>query len=127
MLSAPAICQRRGQVLLGRPICQQGFRKLLSLGSNRYTRLKQAASQGELAPVDGRSAPRRHSFVGKQGVEALRKRSLIAEYLQELYDTISEPMPDANQSIKRKAAVQTEAGDLVTQGKSPMAQWCNPN
>ena len=49
---------RRQQSLFGHKVCQQAFRALLGLGSERWRRLKKCAQMGQKAPVDGRSLPR---------------------------------------------------------------------
>ena len=117
MLKATPACHRRKQVVLHRPVCQQAFRKLIGIGSKRYVRLRSAASKGVTPPIDGRSAPQRKLF---RNPKVAGRRAMITEFLEELYQTLSEPMPDANQStaaVKRKADGHTEAGDLLTEGK----------
>ena len=89
---------RLGQILLGNPVCQRSFRKLLGIGSNRYTKLKKAASEGlAMAPLDGRRAPRRGTHKHPQHAS---KRALVIEFLEELRNSISEPLPEANQDPK---------------------------
>ena len=108
MLSQPVPHGRRGQMLLGHPVCAHTFRKLLNLGSNRFTRLKAAAVAGEKAPLDKRSVPQVASF-DVRNLAHLQKRELIVEFLEELWQTVSEPMPEASQRSmgKRKKASET--------------------
>lgn len=88
---------RYAQVLLGRPVCQQACRRLLGIGSARYTRLKKAASEGlAQAPLDGRKVSKKKTFQAKTA--HLRKRAIIVEFLEELRNSISEPLPEANQN-----------------------------
>lgn len=94
---------KRQQALLGHPVCQNAFRKFLNLGSARYTRLKRAAAAGERAPLDGRCHSQKVSF-DSRNAQHKEKREVIHEFLEELYQTVSEPMPEANQSTKRKSA-----------------------
>ena len=89
---------RKGQVLLGKPVCQNAFRRLVGIGPDRYCKLKTAAVKGLPPPVDGRERPRKLDGTNK---ESLRKRALIEEFLEELFQTLSEPMPELT-ARKRK-------------------------
>ena len=88
------------QSLLGQPVCQSAFKRLLGLGAQRYARLRHAASVGEAAPLDGRTLPRKLLLKTKTSLE---RRRVVTEFLSELYNTLSEPMPEANRSLKRKS------------------------
>ena len=105
---AASSTDRRAQTLLGHPVCQHAFRKLLNLGSSRYYRLKAAAAAGERAPLDARFQPQESKFDSRHQ-RYLAKRELIVEFLEELYQTVSEPMPEANQHSTRKAAETNSA------------------
>lgn len=100
---------RRSLTLLGRPICQQGFRKLLGLGSNRFHRLKTCAQTGSPAPVDGR-------FLKKKGSHGNLKqtahRQAIIGFLEEIYISLSEPMPEAKGPLRgnKRLAFQRRRG-----------------
>ena len=83
---------RRQQILLGRPVCQHSFRQLLGVGATRFQKLKSAADSNEMPATDGRRRPRKDDGTNP---ESLRKRQLITEFLTELYNTLSEPMPEA--------------------------------
>ena len=65
----------------------------------RYTRLKKAASEGlAQAPLDGRKVSKKNTF--KSNTAYLRKRAIIVEFLEEMRNSISEPLPEANQNPK---------------------------
>ncbi|CAL1139077.1 unnamed protein product [Cladocopium goreaui] len=90
---------RCAQKLLGRPVCQRAFRRLLGIGSMRYTRLKKAGSEGlAQAPLDGRKVSKKNTF--KSNTAYLRKRAIMVEFLEEMRNSISEPLPEANQNPK---------------------------
>eukprot|EP00435_Cladocopium_sp_Y103_P033393 s250_g8.t1 len=88
------------QVLLGRLVCQDAFRRLLGIGASRYARLKRAAVTGAPVPLDGRRLKKPLLAKNKASVV---KRSIITSYLTELYHTLSEPMPEASQSLKQSS------------------------
>lgn len=94
----PPTSMKRGQVLLGKAVCQAACRKLLGLGSARYTRLRRCAMRGETAPLDGRTITSGKSFargVFLKNQQSKSNRGLITEFLEHLYHTRSEPMPEA--------------------------------
>ena len=103
----------RQQMLFNRPVCQNAFRRLLGIGSGRYTRLKRAAVTGTAPPLDGRYIKK--PFIANNSCAAA-KRACIVEFLTELESTLSEPMPEANQSTARlrataiKVVAEGEAG-----------------
>lgn len=84
-------------ILLGRLVCQHAFRRLLGLGPTRYYKLKRSARLGEAPPLDGRSVPREHSFVSQR--QSLEKRSKIIDFLQEMWNTVAESMPEATEKL----------------------------
>ena len=90
---------RKERVILKRPVCQQGFRKILGVGATRYSKLTKSVALGQPAPLDGRSRPRQDD--GSQP-GSMRKRALVLEFLEELRQTVAEAMPEA--SGKRKAS-----------------------
>ena len=78
------------QVILGRPVCRQAFCRLLGIGHGRFQKLKAAVSKGTPL-VDGR-------FVRKvASSKPHANRVLVTEFLEELYQTLSEPMPEASE------------------------------
>ncbi|CAK9007548.1 Modification methylase ScrFIA [Durusdinium trenchii] len=101
--SAADVCGPPRHALFGRTICQRAFKKLLGLGSTRYTKLRRAALSNLCAPIDGRTLPRQ--FLLKTKTDSLRKRALVTEFLEWLYNAVSEPIPEAKGDLvnKRKA------------------------
>ena len=75
---------------MGEPVCKRGMMKLLGVGKHRFQRLYLAASEGrEDAPLDGRYIPK--------GPQALsEKKSKVFDFLQGLYKTAAECLPDGN-------------------------------
>lgn len=70
-------------------MCSHAFCKLLGLGKARFTRLRRNVRQGALE-VDGR-------FVAKARTKApTANRRLVHDFLEELWNTLSEPMPEAD-------------------------------
>lgn len=102
-MSLPNDCQAAGKrtmFLVGRPTCQQSFAKLLGLGSQRFRRLQKCAKSGVKAPMDGRS------------VKRANHRQAIVEFLQEIYISLSEPMPEAKGPVRghQRLAFQRRGG-----------------
>jgi hypothetical protein len=89
---------RKRHLLLGKAVCQQAIRRLLQIGSDRCSRLRKCAQTGATAPLDGRRTKR--ASICKNKVSEL-KRATIVEYLTELFQQVSEPMPEANQSLHK--------------------------
>ena len=103
-----------GQTLLGKPVCQSAFKKLLGIGSDRYAKLKRCAINGVAAPMDLRTVGRKMLIRPKLA----KKRELIVEFLEWLYTTVSEPMPEATGQVKRKVDdAELDQGDRP---KKPM-------
>lgn len=75
---------------MGEPVCKGGIMKLLGVGKHRFQRLYLAATEGkEAAPLDGRYIPK--------GPQALsEKKSKVFDFLQGLYKTAAESLPDGN-------------------------------
>eukprot|EP00435_Cladocopium_sp_Y103_P050310 s3758_g15.t1 len=100
---------RKGHILLGKFVCQNACRRLLQIGSGRYTRLRKCAQSGQAAPLDGRRV--RKKMICKH-TDSVRKRALITEYLTELYHQVSEPMPEANRALQKLKDEAMAAGSL---------------
>lgn len=81
----------------------------MGIGSGRYTRLKSAAAKGEAAPLDGRTLRRGANQCNQRN--SIRKRSLVIEYLTELYHKVSEPMPEAGKLLKKPEEELQDDGD----------------
>ena len=82
--------------LLGQPVCQQAFQRLLGLGSRRSRKLFNAHANNEPAPADGRFLKQNKLFRKQKG--SAGKREIVVEFLEEIYHTISEPMPESKGS-----------------------------
>ena len=95
------------QVILDRPVCRQAFCRLLGVGHGRFQKLKAAVSKGTPV-VDGR-------FVRKvASSQPHANRVLVHEFLEELYQTLSEPMPEA-----REVTTVMKLGFRRRKGKRP--------
>lgn len=93
---------------LGKAVCQSAFRRLVGLGPTRFEKLRHAELHDEGAPIDRRTLPRKLICNRKVSIE---RRSAVTEFLSELYNTLSEPMPEANSTLKRKADFAFGKGD----------------
>ena len=114
---------RKGQSLLEKPVCQNAFRRLLTLGPLRFEKLKAAASNNTAPPMDGRRRPRRLDGTNK---ESIRKRALVEEFLERLYHTLSEPMPELTARARVDATQPPALRPLRfrrTRGKRPGKQY----
>lgn len=81
---------------LGLPICNRGFCRLLGIGKTRFSTLSKSVRAGDrVAPLDGRYLPR---GPGKQS----HKRSLVYDFLHNLWLTTGESLPDAGHSSSNK-------------------------
>ena len=86
----------RSLTLLGHPTCNRGFQKLLGVGLARFQRLSQAVKQGApVAPLDMR-------YVPKDSSKQSHKRSLVFDFLHNLYLTAGESLPDCAHSSSNK-------------------------
>ena len=85
--------------LFGQAVCRHAFRSLLGLGGGRFRKIHQAVTHGSPVPRDGRFV--RREFTAK----AHENRVLVAEFLSEIYNTISEPLPEQH-------GVEVVSGDL---------------
>lgn len=100
---------RKSLHILDRNICQNAFCKLYGVGSDRFRKLWACAKNGIAAPMDGRAV--RNAFKHSSGVKSMHRQKII-EFLQELYDTLSEPMPEAKGPVRgdRRLAFQRRRG-----------------
>lgn len=109
MLQAGKVGQHRFS-LLGKSICSHAWRRLLGIGSGRFWKLSRAARLQLPVPVDGRFVTRRF------GAKVLHQnRVLVAEFLQEIYNTIAEPLPERHggedDSVNRGTGSKNENND----------------
>ena len=82
----------RGFSVLGKPVCWHACQVLLGLGSSRMNKLRQAASKREDPPWDGRFLPQTCTYVNSK--RKVGQREVVTEFLEELYNTVAEPMPE---------------------------------
>ena len=75
----------------GEAVCQRAFRVLLGIGTGRFRKLRAAAVKKETVPLDQRFQKREFLATNKQ---SCRKRECIVEFLEELYETAAEPLPN---------------------------------
>ena len=81
---------------LGHPICNRGFCKVLGIGRNRFQTLMKATREGApVPPTDGRFLPK---GPGKQS----HTRSLVFDFLHNLWLTTGESLPDTCHSSSNK-------------------------
>lgn len=104
-----AAFERRSIRMFGRHLCQDAFRSLLGIGSARFRRLWHCAQHGCKPPTDGRSLKKSHSH--SSGPKSANRQAIIG-FLQELYITLSEPLPEAKGPVRgdRKLAFQRRRG-----------------
>lgn len=74
---------------MGTPVCQETWRQIWQIGTSRFRRLKLAVSQGHrAAPVDLR-------FLKKKATgERAALRSAVFSFLQNLWETVGEVLPE---------------------------------
>ena len=101
---------------LGRRVCFGGLITLLGLGSGRAHRLRSAAVQGAECPLDGRLAKVRPLV--KVGL-ASHKRSLIFDFLTNIYLRHSEPAPECSSAGKQPEEKQLQFRRACRRGKRP--------
>ena len=77
--------------LNGYKVCNKTWRLLLGIGKNRFQRLRSAAIKDLDCPVDERFQPKKHLYLPKGG----EIRAAIVEFLQTMYLTVAEPLPEA--------------------------------
>ena len=83
-------------------VCMKGLAKLLGVGSGRLYKMRAAARDGQDCPMDKRLRTGQCSLRWSQ---QSYKRQLIFDYLQELYQKHSEPVPEVNASNDRRQTV----------------------
>ena len=106
--------QKRGLVLQGEHVCQRSFRMMLGLGKQRFGRLRAAViNQQEDCPIDQRFLPRKYAHLPKDTV-----RPRVVEFLQKLYESTAEPLPEAY-SVQAPVAVGQPQVMVRRRGKRP--------
>ena len=93
-----------GQEVLGQPVCAQAFCRLLGIGHGRFQKLKSGVKRGAV-PMDNRFINRsKHRKVSEN-------RVIVHDYLMEIYEKLSEPMPEASEcSMVRCMAFRKRKG-----------------
>ena len=82
--------------LLGHPMCNKGFMRLLGIGKGRFRGFMDATRHGhETCPLDGRYMP---GSPKKQS----EKRAAVYDWLHNLYTTAGETLPDSNHTSSNK-------------------------
>lgn len=97
MLKQQGLQERRGLRLAGHRVCQRTFRCFIGLAKSRFSRLRTAALDGEqVCPLDGRSVPKEKSVLPHNSC-----RAEVVEFLEQLYHTVAEPLPEAGNEMLR--------------------------
>ena len=94
ILKVNAGAGRRSQVLLGKTLCQSALQMLLGVGTSRMSKLFKAVKKGEEPPLDGRFVTQARMF--RRTKRLAGKREVVIEFLEELYNTIAEALPEIN-------------------------------
>lgn len=82
--------------LLGRPLCGKAFRKVFHLGNHRFHWICKSVREGSITcPMDLRSVPTRLTRVKGP------KRATVFDFLQGLWNTTAEKLPDSSNNRKR--------------------------
>jgi hypothetical protein len=84
------------QSLFGIPLCSSSFRRLIGLGQDRFQKLRKSVVEGLPVPRDGRFVARKNSFNVKS-----EKRQLCVEFLEEIYNTIAEVLPESHGKVEK--------------------------
>ena len=114
MLQKQGLQRRYGLEINGYPVCQRSFRQLLGIAKSRVSRLRAAMLNGESdCPLDMRTLPKKHSRIPSDGGAYAR----CVEYLQQLYHTAAEPLPEAMQQTLQFADVKVKR--IRRRGKRP--------
>lgn len=102
--------------LLGKPVCRGAFASLLGIGSSRLHTMVVAMRKGKLAPpIDMRYITKPLS---QQPTEA---RSEIHSYLQQLYDSVAETLPDCEDQLGKQDVRVNFKTDPSQRGIDPYA------
>lgn len=103
MLKTQGVQERRALRLLNHTVCQRSFRLLLGLGKRRFQRLRNGViNEEQECPVDQRFGPGAFRRFPDDGV-----RPAIVQFLQTLYHTTAEPLPEA---VSSQAGVGNNPG-----------------
>ena len=108
--------QERGMQLLGNSVCQKGFRVLLGIGKHRFQRLRQSVIKNhDDCPTDQRFRPRKNDALPAGSV-----RPQVTEFLNELYNTTAEPLPEAHGvEVEAESSKRKTIQNVRRRGKRP--------
>ena len=105
--------------VLGYPVCQQAYKRLLRLGSDRFTRLSTAVRNGDIdCPLDLRYSTREFTAWTD-------KRQIVHDFLHELHTTLAEPMPESRCCSKRPRLIK-KRDDKILQRATGMVEKALP-
>lgn len=91
--------------MLGKSVCAGAFCKLLGLGPRRFEKLKKSVKSADPVPFD------RRFIVGAKLRRVSESRQIAHEYLEELYATIAEAMPEVSEpGIVRQMSFRRRRG-----------------
>ena len=105
--------------ILGQPVCETAFRRLLGVGSGRLLTLQTAVRKSQPCPIDGRYVQRTRLNLVSEKVR--RKREVVVEFLEKLAQTLSEPMPEV-QGPSKDANLPEDMKFRRPRGKRPLPQ-----
>ena len=116
MLGKQPVHQKTGLDIQGSRVCQRAFRLILGIGKHRFGRLRNAVIKEQACPNDGRFRARAYDTLPRGSV-----RPQIVEFLQELYHTTAEPLPEAYSLPAELAEDQPQAcpQNIRRRGKRP--------
>ena len=107
--------------LLGNQVCNKAFIRLLSLGKSRFWTLRRSALKGHrTCPLDKRFIPRAKTKPPS------KKRSFVFEYLDHLYLTVAESLPDRARNHKRPRSFAEKRDTALTDHQSKRARQLPP-
>lgn len=79
------------QLLFEIPVCCHAWRRLVGVGQSRFQKIKACVAQDLPIPRDGRFVAKKNSFKRNTA-----KRELCVEFLEEIYQTIAEVLPESH-------------------------------
>ena len=133
LISSQPHGSREALMLFDAEVCQRAFCLLLGIGKSRFGRLRRAFLQGDGCPDDGRFVPRANAYLPADST-----RPLCVEFLQRLYRSVAEPMPESKgdhgdahtpgfcQRIKRRGKRPRHFFKQTEKGYHPGAKFLPP-
>lgn len=105
--------ERHQLSLFGLSCCAHTFRSLVGVGQCRFQKLCKAVAGNQPAPYDGRYVKR-----ANRHPKPCRNRQLIVEYLEELYATVAEPLPESHGHMMHASDARPTAARLLADKKA---------